>query len=327
MRKIVLGKTGIEVSIIGMGGHEYLPDGKSRGFNEDRSKSLTPGHLFPGFGGDNRLQVLQAAYELGLNFFDVTQDSEKEALGRNLKRLPPPYEVFIQTRPERMAYGYDKFNLRMADLGLLREEVQRINKLMGIERLDFLNIPPLKWAFDNDPDYLDKIGHNLAALKKEGLIRFACADTFSGAEIYRKMIESGHFDAIYINFNCGDHTPGDVIIPLAKAKGLGVITRETFMKGDFFKIAKNADVPSGPAAEAAMRWVLSRQGVDMALYGTGKANHLLDVCRSAEAPFSEDDKAILDTIRQTAMFKKYEARRIDEFKGLVERVDMLDLSS
>ncbi|MDR1778007.1 MAG: aldo/keto reductase [Desulfovibrio sp.] len=325
MRKVVLGKTRIEVSVIGMGGHEYLPDGRSRGFNEDRDKSLTPGCLFEGFGGENRQLVLRAAYELGLNFFDVTQDSEKEALGRNLKLLPPPYEVFIQTRPERMAYGYDKFNARMADLTQLRAEVQRINTLMGIERLDFLNIPPLRWAFDHDPDYLDKVGHNIATLKKEGLIRFAAADTFSGADIYRKMIESGHFDVIYINFNFGDHTPGDVVIPLARAKGLGVIVREAFMKGDLFKMAKKAGVDAGRVAEAAIRWALSRP-VDTVLYGTGKAHHLLDVCKAAERPFGPEDEATLETIRQTAMFKKYEQRRIEEFKGQADRMDLLDYS-
>ncbi|MDR1659457.1 MAG: aldo/keto reductase [Desulfovibrio sp.] len=326
MRKVILGKTGLEVSAVGMGGHEYLPDGRSRGFNEDRAKSLTPGYLFGGFGGENRMNVLKAAYDLGLNFFDVTQDSEKEALGRNFSLLPPPYEVFIQTRPERMAYGYDRFNIGMTKLNLLREEVQRINKLMRMERLDFLNIPPLKWAFDNDPDYLDKIGYNISNLKQEGLIRFASADTFSGAGIYRKMIESGVFDAIYINFNFGDHTPGDEIIPLAKQKGLGVITREAFMKGDLFKMAKAAGVAAELAAGAALRWVLSGKGVDTVFYGTGKAHHLADVCRSADAPFSPEDEATLEEIRRTAMFAKYEKRRADEFGGLTERMDLLDYS-
>jgi predicted aldo/keto reductase-like oxidoreductase len=29
------GKAKVEISVIGMGGHEYLPDGRSRGFNEN----------------------------------------------------------------------------------------------------------------------------------------------------------------------------------------------------------------------------------------------------------------------------------------------------
>jgi len=32
--------------------------------------------------------VLSIAFDQGINFFDVTQDSEKEALGRNLKEIP-----------------------------------------------------------------------------------------------------------------------------------------------------------------------------------------------------------------------------------------------
>jgi hypothetical protein len=30
-----IGSTDVEISIFAMGGHEYLPDGLSRGFNED----------------------------------------------------------------------------------------------------------------------------------------------------------------------------------------------------------------------------------------------------------------------------------------------------
>ena len=324
MEYTALGKTEINVSKIAMGGHEYLPDGRSRGFNEDRAKSLTPGELFDGFGNEQRLAVLKVAYEQGLNFFDVTQDSEKEALGRNLKECPPPYEVFILTRPERMAYGYDKYNLRMTNLELLREECQRIIKLMKIEKIDFLNFPPLKWAFDHDPNYLDKLGYNIGILKKEGLIRFAAADTFSGADVYTKMIESGHFDVLYINFNFGDHTPIDKVMPLAKKNGLGVITREAFLKGDLFKMAVQAGIEDTvPLAEAAMRWQVSKDSVDVVVYGTGKPKNLLVACNSISEPFTKQDDQLLDKIRATEMFKTYEARRRNEFNGLLERRDLL----
>jgi len=324
MEFAVLGKTGISVSKIAMGGHEYLPDGRSRGFNEDRAKSLTPGALFDGFGSERRLEVLKTAYDQGLNFFDVTQDSEKEALGRNLKECPPPYEVFIQTRPERMAYGYDKYNLRMANLELLKEECQRIIKLMQIETIDFLNLPPLKWAFDHDPQYLDKLGFNIGVLKKEGLIRFAAADTFSGADIYTKMIECGHFDVLYINFNFGDHTPMDTVMPLAKEKGMGVVAREAYMKGDLFKMAAQAGIKETMRlAEAAMRWEVSHDCVDTVVYGTGKIKNLLNACNAISKPFDAEDEKLLELIRATEMFKTYEARRTDEFKGLLDRMDLL----
>ena len=63
--------TEVEISIFGMGGHEYLPDGRSRGFNEDFNLAVRPGHIFEGFGQDTRKKVLSLAFEYGINFFDV----------------------------------------------------------------------------------------------------------------------------------------------------------------------------------------------------------------------------------------------------------------
>ena len=48
------GRTGVALSPVALGGHEFLPDGRSRGFNEDMRKAVTPGTLLPGFGGDRR---------------------------------------------------------------------------------------------------------------------------------------------------------------------------------------------------------------------------------------------------------------------------------
>jgi len=231
-----LGQTDVALSIFGMGGHEYLPDGRSRGFNENFDLAVTPNHIFEGFGQEVRKKVLKIAFESGINFFDVTQDSEKEALGRNLKEMSPPYEIYIQTRPEGMVYTYDEYNRKMTDLGLLRAEVQRILRLLQRQRLDFLNIAFMKSALDNDPQYLDKIGSNIADLKREGLIRFACADTFSGEYTYLKQLAAGCFDAVYLNFNFADHGACLKVLPTAKELGLGVITREAFMKGQLFKM-------------------------------------------------------------------------------------------
>ena len=121
-----LGKTGIEISALAMGGHEYLPNHLSRGFNEDFEKAITPGYIFPGFGGPRRKEILKKAFDLGINYFDVTHDSEKEALGRNFSELGVPYEVYVQTRPEGMCYTYDEFNMKMAKYDLLKAEAARI---------------------------------------------------------------------------------------------------------------------------------------------------------------------------------------------------------
>lgn len=317
MKYVELGRTGVRASILGMGGHEYLQNGKSRGFNEDFRRSTTPGEILEGFGQENRLAILKSSYELGINFFDVTQDSEKEALGRNLKQLPPPYDVVIQTRPEGMVYTYDKNNTKMADLILLRNEAQRILKLLQRETIDFFNIAPMKCAFEHDPEYLEKLGYNISVLKQEGLIRFACADTFSGEETYLRMIQSGYFDVIYINFNFADYQAQNRVMKAAKAQKMGVITREAYMKGQLFHMAKEAGIEQiSDLADAALRWSLSREGVDMVIYGTGKPEHLRDASEAFEKKFSELDERLISRIMQTQLYKAYEAEKNKEFLEL-----------
>lgn len=317
MKYINLGNTGVKISVLGMGGHEYLANGKSRGFNEDFAKSTTAGQLFEGFGAENRKNVLKEAYELGINFFDVTQDSEKEALGRNLKEMPAPYDIVIQTRPEGMCYTYDEYNAKMADLDTLKAEVHRILKLMDRDHIDFFNMAPLKGAFDHDPEYVDKLGYNISVLKKEGLIRFACADTFSGEETYLKMIESGYFDVIYMNFNFADYQGERKVVKAAKDRGMGVITREAYMKGQLFHMAKEAGITeTGALADAALRWSLSREGIDMVIYGTGKPHHLRSAAEAFDKVYTEEDEKLIEQIRQTALYREYEAGKNKEFLEL-----------
>ena len=57
-----IGNTDVHVSVFGLGGHEFLPNGSSRGFNEDQKNAVTPGYLFEGFGGEKRKKVLACAF-------------------------------------------------------------------------------------------------------------------------------------------------------------------------------------------------------------------------------------------------------------------------
>ena len=313
------GKLNVDISIISMGGHEYLSTGASRGFNENFELAIQPNYIFNGFGQDSRKKVLTAAFDNGINFFDVTQDSEKEALGRNLKEIKVPYEIYIQTRPESMVFTYGKNNIgsRMAKYDLLKTEVQRILKLLQRDQIEFLNIPFMKAALDYDIEYLDKIKYNIETLKKEGLIRFACADTFSGEYTYLKQIGADCFDGIYINFNFGDYQAENKVLRKAKEKGLGVITREAYMKGKLFKIADEIGFTDKPKlAKAALKWCLAHDEVTTVVYGTGKVNHLLDALSILDnLKMTEEDLAIIEQIKQSNLFKEFETQKNSEFIG------------
>lgn len=313
-----IGNTDIKVSYIAMGGHEYLPNGQSRGFNENFAFAIKPGYIFEGFGSENRKQVLKTAFNHGVNFFDVTMDSEKEAIGRNLKELGIPYEIYIQTRPEGMAYTYDENNAKMADYALLKAEAQRIIKLLQRDCIDFFNFAFMKSAWEHDPEYFDKIKDNIERLKKEGLIRFACADTFSGEETYLDQIKSDAYDAIYINFNFADYQAERKVFPLCREKGKCIFTREAFMKGNLFQFAKEANIENKMlVAHAAMKWLLAHDEITTMVYGSGKPHHVEDALHLVDnLKMTEEEERVIYDIKQTEGYKVYEQNKSKEFLGL-----------
>lgn len=300
------GNTGIKLSVIGLGGHEFHTNGKIKGFSDNGKLAVQPGHIFEGFGAENREEIVKKALDLGINFLDVTIDSEKEAIGRILKKLKPSQELFLQTRPEGMVYSYDPANRKMADYTLLKEEVVRILKLLQRDTLELLNFAFMKEALENDPEYMEKIGDNVKRLKGEGLIRFANADTFSGNEIYMKQIESGHFDSIFINYNIAQQHMEDHVIPGACKKSMGVLTRELFMKGKLFTIAEEAGIADRNAvARFGLKWVLGNPHVTSAVLGIASVDQLKSNVRTLDAlKLEERELAMLDTMVHTAFYKE-----------------------
>ena len=309
------GRIDVALSRIGLGGHEYLADGRSRAFNEDSRLAVQPGYIFEGFGQAGRRAVLAAAYEHGINFFDATVDSEKEALGRNLAEMPPPTDVYVQTRPEGMVYSYDPCNRQMAQFSLLQAEVLRGLQLLRRDRLDFLNVAFMQAALDDDPGYMIKIADNVVRLKQEGLIRFACADTFSGEHTYLRQIEQGCFDAIYINLNLADDCGRREVLPAARERGMGVFAREAFMKGALFQMGKQAGLADRDRlAQVALKWVLSIPEVTMVVVGIDHPAQLASNLAVLDDPaLAAEDREIVARLKATPTFKDYAARKRSQF--------------
>ena len=315
MQTVAVGSTGMRITRLVLGGHEYLPDGRSRGFNESFADAITSGRILPGFGGEQRKAVLRAAYDLGINAFDVTMDSEKEALGRCLAEMPAPYEVFVQTRPEGMVYGYDPGNRRMADRAQLRAEVVRIIGLLRRDHIDLLNLGILRDAIEGDPDFLTKLADNVAALKAEGLIRAACADTFSGEATYLAQIASGAFDVLNVNFNVADDGARHAVLPAARRAGLTVIAREVYIKGEWFRLGREAGIAdAGTLAGGAMKWVVQQPNVDAVIVGASTTAELMSAAASLDSPqATPDEQAALARVVVSRGFTELAAARRSAF--------------
>ena len=300
-----IGGSDIQVSIIGLGGHEYLPNGRSRGFNEP-VPATEPGFIQEGYGLRDRKRLIELCCERGVNFFDATMDSEKDALGRNLRELPPPHPVYVQTRPEGLVYNRDPFNQKMADYEVLRAEVQRGLGLLRRPRLDFLNIAFMRDALDHDPRYLDKIGLNVARLKEEELIRFASLDTFSGQYTYLRGIEAGCFDSMFINFNVADDSALTEVLPAAQDQGMAVMVRECFIKGELFKMGDEVGLADrGALAQVALKWCLTRQGASVAVVGARDAAQMASNLEILEdLPMRDEDWANIERLKTSPLFQR-----------------------
>jgi aryl-alcohol dehydrogenase-like predicted oxidoreductase len=293
-----LGSTGIKVSAVGLGGHEFHPDSRVAGFGDNKELAVTPGHIFPGFGEENRLQIVKTALEAGINVFDLTIDSEKEAMGRILKEVDVKNEILIQTRPEGMVYTYDPYNQKMADYTLLRAEVVRALKLIQREVIDIYNFAFMADAIEHDPDYLDKIADNIQKLKTEGLIRFASADTFSGPAIYAKQYDKGCFDTTFINCNpLAMATFGDTITK-AKNQKMGVLGRILFQKAKVFAIAeKEGYTDKAQVAKALIKWAIIDSGVHTIVMGVSSAAQLTGNLTALEdLNYTPDERMIIDRL-------------------------------
>lgn len=309
MRYTSFGKTGLELSQIALGGHEFLRSGLSRGFNEDFAKAVTPGFIALDFGGPKRLDILEAAYDLGINIFDVTIDSEKEALGRNMAQRPPPYPVYVQTRPEGLCYGYDPGNRKMLDYAVLSAEIQRGLTLMRRETVDLLNIGLINWSIDGMPDYMARLADNLARLKADGLIRFAVADSHAGQRLYLAELGSGAFDAVNLDLSLGEFDGLDAVVPRARQLGLGVIAREVFFKGELFSIAEEVGLTDRSAvARTALAWV-GQQDADIIILGVDTADQLRANAATLEAGAAALDQALLTRLETSSGFQAYRDKR------------------
>ena len=202
MEKRLLGRTGLEVSVLGMGGLFVSKLGES-----DRERSC---------------QAVKRALELGVNYVDTAPsyaDSE-EVLGHALEGITKPYclSTKIGGRPQ-------PFDPKNSDL--LRKSVEESLRLLKRNTIDVLMIhePDRPGQYDWFPDWENFQGpvcDLLDELKSEGLIRFT---GLGGTTAYTlaHIIASGRYDVVLTAFNYSLLWQEALIsvIPAAKRQDMG----------------------------------------------------------------------------------------------------------
>jgi hypothetical protein len=189
-----LGRTGLEVSLLGFGGSEI-------------------GFLAPEPADVDRL--LNEALDLGLNVIDTAEcymDSEAR-IGRFVSKRRDEFYLFSKLG-HRFENGPD---LPDWHPDLLRASIDHSLAALQVEHLDLLQVHSCR------AEVLEVVIPIIEQAKADGKTRFL---GYSGdGDDAVKAMETGVFDVLQTSCNIADQESIGLLLPIAKAKNIGVIVK------------------------------------------------------------------------------------------------------
>jgi len=310
MRYRKLGKTGIEVSELGMGGLFISSYGAER---------------------EEARRAIHRALDLGVNYVDTApsyRDSE-EVLGYALDGVKEHYILSTKVggRPQ-------PFNAR--DKDALRRSVEESLRLLRREAIDILMIhePDRPGQYDWFTDWENFHGpvcDLLEELKSEGIVRFT---GIGGTTAYTlpHIIATGEYDVVLTAFNYSLLWQEALIsaIPEAKKHGMGIIIGSPLQQGALarpyteevehgarwlspprrkqfkrlYTLVRELDIP---LAEIALRFVISNPDISTTLMGARSVAEVEQNVKSVErGPLPQEVLVKIQEIAGMVPFRPFE---------------------
>jgi len=255
MEKRVLGKTGMNVTVLGYGGAEI----GYRGVPEETVERLINGAL-----------------DAGLNVIDTAEcyvDSE-EKIGKAASRRRDEYFLFTKCGHDQDG---DNWNPQK-----MAEQIDRSLQRLQTDRVDLLQLHSCTAEHLRQGDVIEVIQR----ARDAGKTRFIGYSGDGPAALY--AVQSGIFDTLQISVSIADQEALDLVLPTARAKGIGVIAKRPIANAIWKESSKPAEyyqpywerlrqldydflrANSGQDVATALRFTLSGQGVHTAIVGTTK---------------------------------------------------------
>jgi aryl-alcohol dehydrogenase-like predicted oxidoreductase len=257
MKYRVLGKTGLRVFEIGIGGHSWaykrVPDGRG-------------GLRRPTI--EEAVEMIGHAMDRGVNFLDsCTALEESGTPGEALKRLKARDKFIVSIRVSHKMKGVE------ADKQEIYKWTEDRLKLWQTDYVDLCLLCNTEkdtpqsgyWDMSYSMEALDK-------LKKQGKIRYTGFGCHFSPELFLEAFEKfgDYFDICSLPYNIR-HRGAEKILPAAKKKKMGVITIKPFARGALLKdrdlTGKDTGLPRDMIA-----FVLENRLVDICTCGV----HTLD---------------------------------------------------
>ncbi|MEJ6949962.1 aldo/keto reductase [Natronospora cellulosivora (SeqCode)] len=273
MQYTEFGNTGIKVSKLGFGAMR-LPmveiDGKK---DVDYDKAT---------------EMIHRAFELGVNYIDTApyycEKKSETAVGRALKGWRD--KVYLSTKnPIENKSGSD-----------WRKRLENSLNQLDTDYIDFYHMWGINWqAYQDNIDVPDGPIEAAFKAKEEGLIKHISFSFHDDAENLFKIIDTGHFETMLVQYNLLDRS-NEEGIAYAQEKGLGVVVMGPIGGGRLgapsTKLSNLMD-KSKSTVETALRFVLANPNINIALSGMENIAMLEENARVASNsdPLSEEELA------------------------------------
>ena len=211
MQKVILGRTGLEVSKLGFGGL----------FVASFAAAL-----------DEARKTVHRAVELGINFIDTAPGygNSEEVLGKALQDIHQP--LILSTK-----LGGRPKPFKPQDKDGLMASVQESLRLLGRDKIDILMVhePDRPGQYDWWADWEDINGPVLELLhdlRKQGVIKYLGLGGTTAYEMAH-LVRSGKFDVVLTAFNYSLlwREAAMEVIPAAKEQKMGIITGSPLQQG------------------------------------------------------------------------------------------------
>ena len=273
-----LGKTGLQVSALGVGGF----------------------HLGTADTDQDANQIVGEAIDAGINFFDNAweyhEGKSEVRLGNALKGKRD--QVVLMTKV--CTHGRKKdVAMRMLEESLNRLQTDHLD-VWQVHEVVYYNDPDLIFAKDGVIEALDQA-------KQQGKVRFVGFTGHKDPAIHLKMLSHGYaFDTVQMPLNCFDATYRSFetqVLPEVIRRGMAPLGMKSM--GGSGESIKNGAV----TAQEALRYAMSVPGVATTISGmesVGVLHQNLEVARGFQAEGATELSALRNRVRMYAADGRFE---------------------
>lgn len=246
---------------------------------------------------DEAIRVIRRSFESGVNYLDtaVVYGESEKVCGKALKGWRD--RIYVSTKNPLQDQTIEGWWSR------LNQSMERL----GTDCIDFYQVVHgLGWDAYNE--FLIK-GGGMDAVRKareQGMIRYACFSCHDTPENMIKLIDTGEFDGMTVQYNLLDRS-NEIAIAHAHASGMGVIAMGPVAGGRLAapseQIRKMIRTEVKSSAEVALRFVFANPNVTCAISGMNSIEMVDEnaAIASREEPLSfEEKRAIEDALSEVS---------------------------